>query len=75
MKLNAEEKACLKKIIDEMSQYGLFCGKYDAAHGSPDYMFGILATMECLAGFVSCKYSQDYARMFADNMIESEKRY
>ena len=74
IKLNAEEKTCLKKIIDEMSQCGLFCGRYDAAHGKEDFMYGILTTMEYLAGFISYEYCENYSDMFIKNMLESEKK-
>ena len=71
-KLNTNEKEMLKGIIEEMSEIGIFTGKYDAKNGTEDFMYGISTVMECLAYMVSDEYGDSFADAFVKNLIASE---
>lgn len=72
-KLNTNEKEVLKGIIKEMSEIGIFTGKYDAKNGKEDFMYGIEAVMECLAYMVSDEYGDSFSDTFIKNLIASEQ--
>lgn len=72
--LNNQEKEILKSILDDMTECGLFVGRYDARNGSQDFMHGISTVMECLAYRVSEDYGDTFSDTFVKNLIESEKR-
>ena len=64
----------IKELIEEMSQCGLFVGRYDAKNGSPQFMHGISTVMEYLAYKVSEEYGEQFSEKFLNNLIESEKK-
>lgn len=69
-----EEKQVIKNLVDEMSECGMFCGRYDAKNGSDKFMNGVNTVMEYLAYQVSEEYYNKFSDMFIKNMIESEKK-
>ena len=71
--LNTNEKEILKGIIEEMSEIGIFIGKYDAKNGKEDFMYGISTVMECLANMVSDEYGDSFSDAFVKNLIASEQ--
>ena len=74
VELNQEEKKVVQKVIDGMTECGLFCGRYDAKNGSADVMHGIAFVMEYLAYLVSDDYGEEFEDTFLKNMIKSEER-
>ena len=72
--LNINEKEILKGIIEEMSEIGIFTGKYDAKNGKEDFMYGISTVMECLAYMVSDEYGDSFSDAFVKNLIDSEQK-
>lgn len=72
--LNQEEKKVIEKVVDGMTECGLFCGKYDAKNGSAEFMHGISTVMEYLAYLVSDEYGAEFDETFLKNMIKSEKK-
>lgn len=64
----------IKQLIEEMSECGLFVGKYDAENGSEQFMYGVDTVMEYLAYKVSEEYGDKFCGMFLENMVESKKR-
>ena len=64
----------IRDLIEEMSsECALFAGRYDAKHGSEQYMYGISTVMEYLASQVSEEYRDNFEKMFLKNMLDSEK--
>lgn len=61
-------------VYDDMinNGCGVWIGKYDAKHGSKDFMFGIWTVMEYIAYQVSEKEGQRFLVKFVNNMVESE---
>lgn len=51
----------------------LLVGKYDAKHGSEQFVNGIGAVMRLLAYGMSVPEGQAFEELFSKNMIESEK--
>lgn len=74
LNLNQEEKKVIEKVVDGMTECGLFCGRYDAKNGSAEFMHGIATVMEYLAYQVGEDYGAEFEDKFLKNMIESEKR-
>lgn len=72
--LNQEEKKVVEKVVDGMTECGLFCGRYDATNGNEQFMYGINTVMEYLAYLVSDEYGEEFSDKFIKNMIKSEKR-
>ena len=75
MELTREEKQTIQKVIEHMSECGLFCGRYDAKNGDEKFMYGISTVMEYLAYLVSEEYGEQFDAEFVKNMIESEKKF
>ena len=73
MELTREEKQTIQKVIEHMSECGLFCGRYDATNGNKKFMWGISTVMEYLTYLVSEEYGEQFNTKFINNMIESEK--
>ena len=73
MKLTREEKQTIQKVIEDMSECGLFCGRYDAKNGSKQFMYGISVVMEYLAYLVSEEYGDQIESEFLKNMKKSEE--
>lgn len=71
--LNANEKEMLKGIIEEMREFGMFDGKYNAKNGSSVFMYGIETVMEYLAYKVSDEYGDSFSDIFTQNLIISEQ--
>jgi len=62
----------IKELIEEMSECGLFIGKYDAKNGNQNFMYGIQTVMEYLSYEVSEEYGDNFSAMFLKNMIDSQ---
>ncbi len=72
--LTKEEKEVVKKVIDGMSECGIFCGRYDAKNGNQHFMLGVCTAMEYLAYLVSDEYGGKFSDTFTENMIKSENK-
>lgn len=72
--VNVIEKLIIKELIKEMSDCGLFVGKYDAKHGNKHFMYGVNTVMEYLAYCVSDEYGDEFSKTFSQNMIDSENK-
>lgn len=72
MTLNQKEKKVVEKIVNEMTENGLFSGRYDAKNGSTEFMHGVAIVMEYLAYLVNDKYGAKISNAFLENMIKSE---
>lgn len=64
----------IKNLIKEMSECGLFIGKYDTKHGSASFMHGVLTVMEYLANEVSEEYRDEFTSMFLQNMVDNQNK-
>ena len=71
--LNKKEKKVIKKVVDEMSKGGLFCGEYDAKNGDAKFMYGIAAVMEYFAYLISEDYGEEFEKAFFKNLAKSKK--
>lgn len=74
LNLNQEEKKVIEKVVDGMTECGLFCGRYDAKNGSASFMHGVSTVMEYLAYLVSDEYGAEFEKKFLNNLIKSEKK-
>lgn len=74
LELNQEEKKVIEKVVDGMTECGLFCGRYDAKNGNEHFMYGVSTVMEYLAYLVSDEYGDEFSDAFTKNMIKSEKK-
>lgn len=74
LELNQEEKEVIEKVVDGMTECGLFCGRYDAKNGNEHFMYGVSTVMEYLAYLVSDEYGDEFSDTFTKNMIKSEKK-
>lgn len=74
LELNQEEKKVIEKVVDGMTECGLFCGRYDAKNGNEHFMYGVSTVMEYLAYLVSDEYGDEFSDTFTKNMIKSEKK-
>ena len=72
--LNTKERKVIKRVINGMTECGMFCGRYDAKNGSAEFMYGIATVMEYLAYLVDDDYGADFEATFLKNMIKSEKK-
>lgn len=73
MELTREEKQTIQKVVEHMSERGLFRGCYDAKNGDKKFMYGISTIMGYLAYLVSEEYGEQFDTEFVKNMTESEK--
>lgn len=73
MELTREEKQTIQKVVEHMSECGLFCGRYDAKNGSKKFMYGINTVMEYLAYLVSEEFGEQIDSEFLENMKKSEE--
>ena len=73
MELTREEKQTIQKIIEQMCECGLFCGRYDAKNGDKAFMYGISTVMEYLAYLVSEEFGEQIDSEFLENMKKSEE--
>ena len=71
--LNKKEKKVIKKVVDEMSECGLFCGEYDAKNGSAMFMYGIATVMEYFSYLISEDYGEEFEKTFFKNLAKSKK--
>ena len=71
--LNKKEKKVIKKVVDEMSKGGLFCGEYDAKNGDAQFMYGIVTVMEYFAYLISEDYGEEFEKAFFKNLAKSKK--
>lgn len=68
-----EESKAAKVVFDKLCKCGLFRGRYDAKHGSKDFMDGIGTVMEALAFMVSEECGENFADTFITNLIKSQE--
>lgn len=73
MELTREEKQTIQKVVEHMSECGLFCGRYDATNGSKKFMYGVSTVMEYLAYLVSEEFGEQIDSEFLKNMKKSEE--
>lgn len=71
MELTDNERAILKKIVENMRECGLFAGKFDAKNGNVNFMYGIETVMEYLASLISEEYCDEYQKEFINNFERS----
>lgn len=63
-----------KIVLEDMKKCNLFCGKYDAKHGSKKMMSGIRVVMEFIAYRIDDETGDDFTNNFSKNLIASEER-
>lgn len=64
-----EARDVIKKVIEALEETSsMFSGVHDKAHGSDDFMFGIMAVMCSLAYSVSEEYGEEFSEKFIKNM-------
>lgn len=71
MELTDNERAILKKIVENMRECGLFAGKFDAKNGNVNFMYGIGTVMEHLTSLISEEYCDEYQKEFINNFERS----
>ena len=71
MELTNEEREVLKKIVENMREWGLFAGKFDAKNGNVNFMYGIETVMEYLTSLISEEYCDEYQKEFINNFERS----
>ena len=71
--LSKKEKKVIKKVVDEMSECGLFCGEYDGKNGSAEFMYGIATVMEYFTYLISEDYGEEFEKTFFKNLAKSKK--
>ena len=71
MELTDNEREVLKKIVEDMREYGLFAGKFDAKNGNINFMYGIETVMEYLTSLISEEYCDEYQKEFINNFEKS----
>ncbi len=65
-----------KMVFEDMVNSGcdLWVGKYDAKHGNKHFMYGVGTVMEHIAYEANEGDNQNFLRLFAGNMTESEDK-
>lgn len=53
---------------------GMFVGKYNAKHGSAEFMYGISTVMEYLAYSICDEEGDAFSNLFIKNMVASEQK-
>ena len=71
MELTDNEHEVLKKIIENMREYDLFAGKFDAKNGNVNFMYGIETVMEYLTLLISDEYHDEVEKEFMENFERS----
>ena len=71
MELTDNERAILKKIVENMRECGLFVGKFDVKNGDLHFMYGIETVMEYLTRLISKEYCDEYEKEFINNFERS----
>lgn len=71
--MNKEE--VYRMVFGDLRTVPMFSGKYDAEHGSAEFMYGVEAVMTHIAS-ECCNSNQldRWMKTFYDNMSESQKR-
>ena len=62
-------------VLDELCKIGLFTGKYDAKHGSDDFMYGVFAVMSCISEKVSDEEYESFCEVFGENIAASKLKH
>ena len=67
------KQAAYKIVLEDMIENGtpLFVGKYDAKHGSAEFMCGIETVMEVIAYAAG---DENFDNMFLENLVESKRQ-
>lgn len=63
-----------KIVFDELDKVDMFKGKYDARHGSDEFMSGVHAVMKAIAFGVSEDLGWQYEDIFLANWLGSKER-
>lgn len=63
-----------KVVFDDLTKCNMFKGIYDAKHGNPDFMYGILTIMENIALNISEDCYEKFTTEFTKNMTESKHK-
>ena len=63
-----------KIVFDELTQFNMFRGIYDAKNGSRDFINGVGAVMEAIAYKVSEENGEEFTDLFVKNNIASEEK-
>lgn len=69
-----DKSKAYKIVFDDLIQFNLFKGIYDAKHGNEHYMHGISSVMEYIAQGVSDELYEKFNTEFIQNMIASEEK-
>jgi len=67
-----DKTEAFKIVLEELRQCPLLRGKYDAKHGSPEFMNGISTVMEAIAIRVSDEEYEKFNTEFINNILKSE---
>ena len=70
MKMNKID--AFRIVYNELIEYPVFAGHYDAKHGNEHYIHGINTVMSVIASHAG--YFDEFEQLFAANMLDSEKR-
>ena len=61
-------------VYSDLKKCELFMGKYDAIHGSTEFMNGIWCVMEYIAHSISENCHFDFDTTFINNLIASKNK-
>ena len=66
------KKEAFKIVYDELTEKGLFIGKFDAKHGNVNFMYGIELVMEYISYYAEC--NEEYEKLFMENFRKSLRK-
>ena len=66
-----DKKEAYQIVLNDLLECGMFRGRYDATHGSQQFMLGIATVVEFVA--FGCDKLEEVSDTFIQNMIRSEK--
>ena len=61
-------------VLKNLCNVGMFTGKYDAKHGSKEFMDGIETVMEFIAYGIDEKAGEEFTEWFLENRTISEEK-
>lgn len=64
----------VEELFENMKNCALFMGKYDAKHGSEEFMNGISTVMEYIASTISEETYEDFTEKFCKNIVDSQSK-
>lgn len=68
------EKEVFETVLNELMNYNLFTGKYDARNGNEHFMYGVAAVMECIAYHAGNDVGDAFSDLFTKNLAESQDK-